>query len=59
MTINWDEKLEFYNEVFETRFKTPATMRKNLYKRFHNLVEAGLKIDVPSCIEIKINAGWH
>ena len=46
--IDWDERLEFYNEIFETTFKTPAVMRRNLYKKFPCLVEAGLKIDVSS-----------
>lgn len=46
--IDWDERLEFYNSVFGTTFKTPSTMRRNLYKKFPNLMEAGLKIDVSS-----------
>lgn len=46
--IDWDEKLKFYDEIFGTNFKTPATMRRNLYKKFPCLVEAGLKIDVSS-----------
>ncbi len=46
--IDWDEILDFYNEIFDTNIKTAKTMRRVCYKRFGSLEEAAGKLGVSS-----------
>jgi predicted enzyme related to lactoylglutathione lyase len=43
---DWQEILEFYNEVFGTKFKTCAAMRQAAKEQFGSLKECALKLGV-------------
>ena len=46
MKIDWPEKLEVYNHIFNTNYFSVKIMLKNGYKRFGSLKEFSYKLGI-------------
>lgn len=46
--IDWEESLNWYNDIFRTNIKTAKTMRRVCYKKFGSLEEAANKLGISS-----------
>lgn len=44
--INWPEKLNFYNRIFNTNYISVKIMLKNGYKRFNSLKKFAYKLEI-------------